>query len=86
MKNQITKNHLEDAVLLLNAATCAASREGQYQLSGAYGGWNLHKREPSGGVSEPLGGGHRPKRELLAQIKAYTNGIREGYRLLKEAN
>ena len=42
---------------------------GTYTLSGAYGGWNVHKIvNQSGGVSEPFGSGHISKRECYQRI------------------
>ncbi len=42
---------------------------GVYHLSGAYGGWNVHKMvSEGGGVSEPFGHGHVSKRQLYQRI------------------
>lgn len=42
---------------------------GTYCLSGAYGGWNVHKiANDGGGVSEPFGSGHVSKRECYKRI------------------
>lgn len=49
---------------------------GHFYLSGAYGGVCLHRMmSDSGGVSTPLGQGHRPKRELFDQLCAFIDGI-----------
>lgn len=49
---------------------------GNYHLSGAYGGWTLHRLDTAGGgVTEPLRCGYVSKRELLTLIHAFINGI-----------
>jgi len=49
---------------------------GNYHLSGAYGGYSLHKMAtPTGGVSDVFGCGHVTKRDLSARISAMIAGI-----------
>ncbi len=77
---RITKKILEAKIEGLNRLT-EASREGQFVLSQAYGGFNLHLTVgESGGVANALRTGHVPARELASQIDAFTIGFmfREG--------
>lgn len=52
-----------------------------YTLSGAYGGYALHRNCSVGadghshGVSDVLGTGHCPKRELYEQMHGFLRGI-----------
>lgn len=49
---------------------------GNYHLSGAYGGYSLHKMvTDGGGISDVFGCGHVPKRDLSARISAMIAGI-----------
>jgi hypothetical protein len=49
---------------------------GNYHLSGAYGGYCLHRmHNESGGVTTPLIHGHVPKRELETAMRAFLAGI-----------
>ena len=49
---------------------------GNYHLSGAYGGYCLHRMAtPGGGTSTPLMGGHVPKRELELAMRAFLAGL-----------
>ena len=49
---------------------------GNFHLSGAYGGYSLHKMAtPTGGVSDVFGCGHIPKRDLSARISAMIAGL-----------
>jgi len=51
---------------------------GMYYISGAYGGVELDRIIRPGGATQcPLGLGHRPKRELWEQMRAYIAGIEE---------
>lgn len=48
---------------------------GNYHLSGAYGGYTLHRMHNlSGGVSDVFQCGHVSKRELMNRIQAFING------------
>ncbi len=54
---------------------------GNFHISYAYGGVELHRMEnKGGGISVHAGGGHRPKRELFGQMHALLEGIRLGRR------
>ncbi len=49
---------------------------GNYHISGAYGGYALHRMSnKGGGVSDVLQTGHIPKKELFNLICAYMAGI-----------
>ena len=49
---------------------------GNYHLSGAYGGYALHRiASLGGGVDDIFSCGHIPKRELYDRIHAYIDGI-----------
>jgi hypothetical protein len=51
---------------------------GRYTLAGAYGGWNVHRyMNEGGGVTEPIGRGYVPARELYGLIHAYLRGLEE---------
>lgn len=58
---------------------------GSYELTGAYGGWNLEQIvTDGGGVTMPLGSGFYPKKELYAKINAFIIGIETGLKQKKE--
>ena len=47
-----------------------------YTLSGAYGGYSLHRIvNESGGVTDVFGCGHVPKRELYNRMQSFLRGI-----------
>lgn len=49
---------------------------GNFHLSGAYGGWGLHRmNNQGGGISDVLGSGYISKKELYYQMKAYLRGL-----------
>ena len=49
---------------------------GNFHLSGAYGGICVHQmNNEGGGVTTPIWGGHIPKREAEALMRAYLRGI-----------
>lgn len=49
---------------------------GNYHLSGACGGYCLHRmHNESGGVTTPLVNGHVPKRDLELAMRAFLTGI-----------
>ena len=55
-----------------------AANIGNYHLSGAYGGYALHRMENiGGGVSDVFRCGHLTKRELSVRISAFLCGIEE---------
>lgn len=52
---------------------------GNYHLSGAYGGWSLHRMvNEGGGVSDVFSCGHCPKRELFDKLCSFIRGIEIG--------
>lgn len=60
------------------------SQEGNYHLSQAYGGHALHRIVgESGGVTDVLGRGHMPKKELAELMWAYIRGLEQGKELSK---
>lgn len=89
---RITRKHLEPLVARLNRETNSPEtpwtlREdgyhhanvGNFHLSGAYGGWSLHRMvNEAGGVSDVFHCGHIPARDLYNQIHAYLRGIEFG--------
>jgi hypothetical protein len=49
---------------------------GNYHLSGAYGGFSLHRMDTDGGgVQDVLGCGHISKRDLYDRMHAFIRGI-----------
>lgn len=49
---------------------------GNFHLSGAYGGWSLHRVvNECGGISDVFRCGHVPARDLYNQIHAFLRGI-----------
>lgn len=86
--NRITRRDLESLVARLNAITGHPAepytlQDGTYRpnpgtflLSGAYGGWALHRMANEGtGERDVLFSGHIPARELHAQMQAYACGL-----------
>lgn len=82
--NTITIKFLEAQVLRLNRATGSPEQPyadhkaqiGCYHLSGAYGGYALHRMEnQSGGISDVFRSGHIVKRDLSNRISAMLAGI-----------
>ena len=84
----ITKKFLEAQVDRLNRETNNppapyvrdgekfTAQLGNYHLSGAYGGYSLHRMETDGGgISDVFGSGHITKRDLSARISAMMRGI-----------
>lgn len=55
------------------------SNVGNYHISGAYGGYALHRMSnEAGGVSDVFSSGHIPARELAGLMSAYTAGLYDG--------
>jgi hypothetical protein len=52
---------------------------GNYHLDSAYGGHGLAQMSEGGGVRKVIGGFY-PKKELMALLNAYIDGIQEGIR------
>lgn len=50
---------------------------GNYHISGAYGGYCIHRMDSAGGGVTPIFGGHRPKREVYELTRAYMQGLRD---------
>lgn len=88
MKNTITIKFLEAQVERLNIITGSPvatyiksggqydAQVGNYHLSGAYGGYALHRvGNQSGGISDVFRCGHVSKRELSDRISAMICGI-----------
>lgn len=92
MAERITIKHLRALADRLNKLTgspetyIGADAEGKlianvghYHISGAYGGWCLHRTmNEGGGVTCPIAQGHIPARELYEQMHAYIRGIETG--------
>jgi hypothetical protein len=71
--NEITGNPLQPWVTTPNGTRAAV---GNYHLSGAYGGYALHRHvTDGGGVTDIFSRGHMPKRELYDLICAYISGF-----------
>lgn len=91
MNNRITISDLEIVCARINKVTNSPaesytkSAEGKYtsnpnnyHLSGAYGGYNLHRMcNEGGGINNVFSCGHIPKRELYDRMQAYLNGLTE---------
>lgn len=59
----------------------AVANVGNYHISGAYGGYCLHRMcNESGGVFDVFSCGHVPARELAALMSAYTAGLYDATR------
>ena len=55
----------------MTAGAGIKSNVGNYHLSQAYGGCNVHQMvNDGGGIKEPAGGGHVTKRECLERINS----------------
>lgn len=88
MSNRITQKDLENQVEIINRLTkspekpyneeAGGANVGNYHLSYAYGGVNLHRMATDGGgVLTPLGGGYHTKRELYVKMDAFIKGLAE---------
>lgn len=87
----ITKKDLEAVVNRINLITNSPLESytktkdgkfkaniGNYHLSGAYGGWCLHRMQNvGGGISTPINSGYVSKRELYSLMQAYINGLQD---------
>lgn len=92
MANRITRAHLDAKTATLNSMTNspaepystvdgkAVANKGNYHISGAYGGYNLHRMTEGGGVTDVLSIGHVTARELATLISAYTAGLYDAKR------
>lgn len=70
--NTITKKTIEAQIERLNRET--NNPPGHYYLSGAYGGYSLHRTG-----ADVFGSGHITKRDLSARISAMLVGISAAY-------
>ena len=89
---RITSRDLERLVESINAL----AKTDTYELSGAYGGYQLHQIvNKNGGARTLLSDGHVPKRELHGLMRAYISGytasefarvemVREGWAMLRD--
>ena len=88
MTTRITRANLDARAAMLNSMTKSPAESysktgdkltanvGNYHISGAYGGYCLHRMaNESGGVHDVFNCGHIPARELSALMSAYTAGL-----------
>lgn len=91
MADRITSRHLEQLVRVINVRVngdpCSdlwqrdaggdlTARLGAYYIDGAYGGVALYRMVTAGGgVSDVLGCGHVPKRDLYNRLQAFRRGL-----------
>mgnify|MGYP000185205220 FL=1 len=97
---RITQKHLEYKVKLINQTVNAPlepyskNEQGQYKanignyhLSYAYGGVQLHKMcNDSGGVNTPLYTGYTTKRELYTALDCFLKGLETKKEVINEKN
>ena len=94
MTQRITRAHLDAKVATINSMTKSPTEPsrmvdgkwtanvGNYHVSGAYGGYSLHRmRNESGGVSDVFDCGHIPAKQLAALMSAYTAGLYDATRI-----
>lgn len=80
---RITQKDLEAVCARINAATCSpvkpyidgVAQIGNFHLSGAYGGWALHRMSNLGGGVHAIIDGYRPKKELYEKMHAFLSGL-----------
>lgn len=87
---RITEKHLRAQVDIVNSylgfttdpeKTVGFSKEpGSLSLSGAYGGWTVHRRSGNSGGASDLMGGHHPAREC----SRFLSGMIEALRIAQE--
>lgn len=71
--NLVTKSPL---IAYVKEGTRYVGQVGHYHLSGAYGGWCLHRMDnKSGGITTPINSGYVSKRELYNLMHAYLRGL-----------
>lgn len=87
MSGQITMKDLEGTVSRINRITKSPETNytmsgksyranvGNYHLSGAYGGYALHRMVNDGGGVKDIFGGHMPKRELYYRMQSFIKGL-----------
>lgn len=94
MTQRITRAHLDAKCATLNRMTKSpvepsrmvdgkrTANVGNYHISGAYGGYCLHRMSnESGGVSDVFSCGHIPAKQLAALMSAYTAGLYDATRI-----
>jgi hypothetical protein len=85
---RITRAHLDAKAATLNSMTNSpaepyrrvdgkvVANKGNYHISGAYGGYSLHRMaNESGGVNDVFNCGHVPARQLAGLMSAYMAGL-----------
>ena len=93
MSTRITRSFLDAKAATINSMTGspaepyrtvdgkAVANKGNYHISGAYGGYSLHRMATEGGgVSDVFNCGHMPARQLAAIMSAYTAGLYDATR------
>ena len=93
MTTRITRAHLDAKAATLNSMTKspaepystvngkAVANKGNYHISGAYGGYCLHRMATEGGgVNDVFSIGHVPARELAGLMSAYMAGLYDATR------
>jgi hypothetical protein len=76
--NSMTKSPLEPS-RMVDGKYCA--NVGNYHISGAYGGYCLHRMATEGGgAHDVFSCGHIPARELAGLMSAYTAGLYDATR------
>lgn len=82
MRMQITKRMMEHAVTRLNEVMETKPLFDEYSLYGAYGGWQLVRRNGPG--QDAISNGFRPKRDIYDFITAMIYGV-QSYKDKQEA-
>ena len=93
MSTRITRSFLEAKAATINSMRGAPAEPyrmangkavaniGNYHISGAYGGYCLHRMcNESGGAHDVFSCGHIPARELAGLMSAYTAGLYDATR------
>jgi hypothetical protein len=93
MSNRITRAHLDAKAATLNNMTKSPAdpssmvngkyraNVGNYHISGAYGGYCLHRMATEGGgVSDVFDCGHITAKQLAALMSAYMSGLYDATR------
>ena len=93
MSTRITRSFLEAKARTINSMTKSPAEPsrmidgkyranvGNYHISGAYGGYCLHRMaNEAGGVNDVFDCGHIPARQLAALMSAYTAGLYDATR------
>lgn len=92
MTTRITRAHLDAKASTINSMTKSPSEPsnmvngkyranvGNYHISGAYGGYSLHRMTEGGGAADVLDCGHTSARELAALLSAYIAGLYDATR------